>query len=180
MKDINLRVQLFDLHRLKQRGTLRGADSRQEYEYYVEHFLKNEAHMASLFQEFPELHRAMHLKEMQEAELRAEVYERLAGDKDEIIRTICHGQMFQGVTEIDDTIGDAHCGGKCAVRVTLDNGRILYYKPHSIRKSIAYQRLYQYICEKAYLNTIQIGYVDKGTYGWEEHVAYRECQSVEE
>ena len=33
-------------------------------------------------------------------------------------------------------------------KVELDNGTILYYKPHSLDKNIKYQELYNYLCRK--------------------------------
>lgn len=175
-----LRVFILDLHRIKQSGRLHGADSRQEYEYYIEHFWKNETHMKSLFQEFPELYRVVRLGERQEAELRAEVYERLHHDREQITDVICHGKEFGGIADLDVTVGDPHRGGRRAVRVTLDNGMVLYYKPHSIDKAIAYQQVYRYFCDKAQMGTLPIGYLDYGSYGWEEHVPYAECQTREQ
>lgn len=53
-------------------------------------------------------------------------------------------------------------------KVELDNGTILYYKPHSLDKNIKYQELYNYLCRKTGISCRTVQYLSHDSYGWEE------------
>ena len=55
-------------------------------------------------------------------------------------------------------------------KVELDNGTILYYKPHSLDKNIKYQELYNYLCRKTGISCRTVQYLSHDSYGWEEKI----------
>ena len=76
--------------------------------------------------------------------------------------------------------GDIHRGGFCVSKIEFDNGSILYYKPHSLDKDIKYQQLYKYLCEKAGISCREVKCLSRPTYGWEENIENKSCNTKEE
>lgn len=65
-------------------------------------------------------------------------------------------------------------------KVELDNGTILYYKPHSLDKNIKYQELYNYLCRKTGISCRTVQYLSHDSYGWEEKIENIPCKNESE
>lgn len=76
--------------------------------------------------------------------------------------------------------GDTHRGGRSVAKVELDNGTILYYKPHSLDKNIKYQELYNYLCRKTGISCRTVQYLSHDSYGWEEKIENIPCKNESE
>lgn len=50
----------------------------------------------------------------------------------EISRELCNREIDK-IIKIDGGIGDTHCRGRQVLKLTLDTGEQLLYKPHSLR-----------------------------------------------
>ena len=75
--------------------------------------------------------------------------------------------------------GDIHKNGRSVSKIEFDNGSILYYKPHSLDKDIKYQQLYKYLCEKAGISCREVRCLSRQTYGWEENIENKSCNTKE-
>lgn len=176
---IALRTLILDIHRKKGEGKLEGDNPEEQYAYYNDRWLNQEAYMEEVYQEFPELYRLISQEVSNTYSSAAEIARNLREDKKEIIKNFCSGQDFTEITELKFT-GDSHNGGKRAARVQLDNGTVLYYKPHSLRKNELYQSVYGYLCEKAGISYKKVRYLSNDTYGWEENIENKSCNTKEE
>lgn len=179
LEKIALRTLILDIHRKKDEGKLIGKNSREEYRYYSETWLGDKKNIKNLLEEFPELHRLMMLKLNQIYSLAEEVLYRLEKDKAEIAEIFCRGQSFSKVISLEFK-GDSHKGGRQAVRLELDNGTVLYYKPHTLLKNIQYQRVYDYLCRKTGVVCKNLQYLSRSDYGWEENIENKSCSRKEE
>ncbi|MDD2957726.1 MAG: type 2 lanthipeptide synthetase LanM [Lachnospiraceae bacterium] len=175
MKEIPLRTLILDIHRQKAAGNLRGSTPAEEYKDYNSRLLGDEEYTKRLCSEFPEMNRLLQQQTEYFVSLLGEVLGRLEKDRQEIVDLFCGGRDFSQIRDLDSSIADSHNGGKRAVRLELDNGTILYYKPHSLKKNQNYQKLYRFLCEKAELGCCDVKYLDEGTYGWEENMEYQAC-----
>lgn len=176
---IALRTLILDIHRKKGEGKLVGDTPEEQYTYYNDRWLNQEEHMEEVYQEFPELYRLISQEVSNTYSSAAEIARNLREDKKEIIKNFCSGQDFTEITELKFT-GDSHNGGRRAARVQLDNGTVLYYKPHSLRKNELYQSVYGYLCEKAGISYKKVRYLSHDTYGWEENIENKSCNTKEE
>lgn len=180
LKKILLRILILDIHRLKNAGKLRGETPAEQYTYYEEVYLNNEAHIKDLCGEFPEMRRLVSLKLQNYMDMLDEILSHLEADKEQIIKIFCHNRRFEKVVDLDLSAGDSHNGGRCAAKVILDNGTVLYYKPHSIQKNEIYQEVYEYLCKKAGISCKKVKYLSRTDYGWEENIENKDCHTEEE
>lgn len=79
-----------------------------------------------------------------------------------------------------DIGGDTHNNGKCVVKVNVNNGETIYYKPHSLSMDILFDKITSRIMKiLKYTNHEfeHIRCVDSGEYGWQERIEYQQCEN---
>ena len=195
---VAIRPIISELHILKKLGLLCGHTPEEEYDYFVRHYLKDPEYQQGFFGKYPEAYRLCQTVEKKEHAFYQEITTRLAKDHEAIVQNVCHGKGFKTFKKIDLNIGDRHNYGRSVSKILLDNGINIYYKPHSLKKTICYQDIYELLCVKAGLeNRIQrdcsreteredltdtgkVPYLDCGDYGWEGEVKKRDCENGEQ
>ena len=132
MINIIQRIVIFDIYRKKTNHDLRGNNVKEQYDYYEKKYLNNATYVKSLLQEYPELKRLLELKNNSIQRAECEIRKSLYAEKEQIQKIFCDGRKFSGTVGIYMSKGDTHRGGRSVAKVELDNGTILYYKPHSL------------------------------------------------
>ena len=156
-----LKILILDVHRQKNFGNLKGSTPKEQYDYYEKKYLNNATYVKSLLQEYPELKRLLELKNNSIQRAECEIRKSLYAEKEQIQKIFCDGRKFSGTVGIYMSKGDIHRGGRSVAKVELDNGTILYYKPHSLDKNIKYQELYNYLCRKTGISCRTVQYLDR-------------------
>lgn len=195
---IAIRPIISELQILKKLGLLCGSTPEEEYNYFVHHYLESPEYQQEFFRKYPEACRLCQAVEEEEHAFYQEMTTRLAKDHDAIVQSICHGKEFKTFKKIDLNIGDRHNHGRSVSKILLDNGISVYYKPHSLKKAICYQKLYDLLCKRAGLEngtqgdrghetdredsiyTGKVSYIDCGDYGWEGEAKKQECENEEQ
>ncbi len=160
-----LKILILDVHRQKNFGNLKGSTPKEQYDYYEKKYLNNATYVKSLLQEYPELKRLLELKNNSIQRAECEIWKSLYAEKEQIQKIFCDGRKFSGTVGIYMSKGDIHRGGRSVAKVELDNGTILYYKPHSLDKNIKYQELYNYLCRKTGISCRTVQYLSNDCYG---------------
>ena len=174
-----VRIYILDLYKQKSQGKLHGKTKEQKYFYYKRYFWKNRQYKKSIFDQYLELNR---LYKIQCNKLK--IWKNVRGNwnKDQVyIR--CAFPNLKGckyILKILENQGDIHKNGRSVSKIEFDNGSILYYKPHSLDKDIKYQQLYKYLCEKAGISCREVRCLSRQTYGWEENIENKSCNTKEE
>ena len=175
-----LKILILDVHRQKNFGNLKGSTPKEQYDYYEKKYLNNATYVKSLLQEYPELKRLLELKNNSIQRAECEIRKSLYAEKEQIQKIFCDGRKFSGTVGIYMSKGDTHRGGRSVAKVELDNGTILYYKPHSLDKNIKYQELYNYLCRKTGISCRTVQYLSHDSYGWEEKIENIPCKNESE
>ena len=140
---VAIRPIISELHILKKLGLLCGHTPEEEYDYFVRHYLKDPEYQQGFFGKYPEAYRLCQIVEKEEHAFYQEITTRLAKDHEAIVQNVCHGKEFETFKNIDLNIGDRHNYGRSVSKILLDNGINIYYKPHSLKKTICYQDIYE-------------------------------------
>ena len=177
---ISERIFILSIHEQKAKGNLKGNTSEEQYDYYEKKYLNNATYVKSLLQEYPELKRLLELKNNSIQRAECEIRKSLYAEKEQIQKIFCDGRKFSGTVGIYMSKGDTHRGGRSVAKVELDNGTILYYKPHSLDKNIKYQELYNYLCRKTGISCRTVQYLSHDSYGWEEKIENIPCKNESE
>lgn len=195
---IAIRPIISELQILKKLGLLCGRTPEEEYNYFVRHYLEASDYQQEFFGKYPEAYRLCQIVEKEEHAFYQEITMRLAKDHAAIVQNICHGKEFETFRKIDLNIGDRHNHGRSVSKILLDNGISIYYKPHSLKKAICYQNVYELLWKRAGLEhgaqrdcldegecgdsvyTGKVPYIDCDDYGWEGEARKQDCENEEQ
>ena len=178
LENICIRILILDISEKKSNHELYGFTVHEEYNFYIKHFWKNESYKCDLAIRYAEGSRLQKLKEKYFVILQNEINEKINIDKDMISKKF-HENMNE-FQMLNKDQGDIHKNGRSVSKIEFDNGSILYYKPHSLDKDIKYQQLYKYLCEKAGISCREVRCLSRQTYGWEENIENKSCNTIEE
>lgn len=170
LQKLCIRTLIYEIHNLKNQGRLEGDDTKAAYDYFTEHVI-NQEWRASLFRKYPVLERCIGEVIVRSSKLYAEAVNRLFANKEAIVKGILGGTDFSAVAGIEGDIADSHRGGKSVLRMKLDNGKMIIYKPHSISNECIFQRLVQKLGKECGITMYEMKRLDCNTYGF--------CQCVE-
>ena len=180
IREIPMRVLIFEMQRQKKEGKLFGKDPEEEYQYYCRRLLKNTTYRKELGEKYPEMVRLLFVKMEFAFQNLRNLLEQFEKEKEKLEKELCGGEKISFIQNLLIGDSDSHQGGKTVIRCWFDNGRMAVYKPHSIRKEKLYQKLYGWFCQKCGMEAFFFFMEGEGDYGWEEYLSVKECQTVEE
>lgn len=175
-----MRCLIEDLKNKKLAGALCGRDSSEEYRYYIEEYLSDFEYQNRFFRQYPELTQLLICKAGDFVKATETLLDRLEQDREAIKETICSGRAFSRVVSVTAGLSDEHRPGETAVRLTLDNGCGIYYKPHGLETAVYYHAFHGWLLKHMGMDAADYRIVDRSTYGWEEEILYKECQNEAE
>ena len=169
---------ILDIFKKKKEGELIGSSPEEEYRYYKKRFLSNKPYVKKILAEYPELYRLYKVRSSKMSFLKKKMKEHLLDDDIQLNFIL----LKKGNKKVKRLVhkGDIHRGGSSVSKIEFDNGSILYYKPHGLDKDIKYQQLYKYLCEKAGISCREVKCLSRPTYGWEENIENKSCNTKEE
>lgn len=179
LQTICLRSLILEMHWYKNNGLLKGQNPQEEYVYFCKEIIGKKEFIDSCFERYPELYRCIQAKIQFVTDYNQEIMHNFERDKSEISKTICKRETNK-IIKIDGGVGDTHCQGKQVLKLTLDNGEKILYKPHSLRNEVIFSQLLQWLAERTGIVQKQYNVLSRETYGWSSVVEYQECKSNEE
>lgn len=144
LQAICLRTLIAEMHQYKDKHLLKGQNSQEEYLYFCREVIGKQKFIDACFEKYPELYRCVQEKIQFVTDYYQEVLHNFEQDKSEISRTICNREINK-IIKIDGGVGDTHCQGKQVLKLTLDNGEKILYKPHSLRNEVIFSELLQWL-----------------------------------
>lgn len=176
---LSIRTLVSEMHIAKVTDQLKGESSEERYQYFVDAFLKDKEHLRELFQIYPVLARLMVETVERVIATHLESIERFLIDLDDI-RTTFVGD-FSYLTKVEAGAGDTHQEGRSVSVFTFASGDRLVYKPRSMAIDEHYNDFITWINEKGFSYKLSFAKVlNRDTYGWQEFISARECESREE
>ena len=179
LEHICVRTLIYEIHKSKNEGELRGKDTREEYKDFCQRIITPQWRK-QLEKEYPLLKRSIYETIQNCNRQYAQVLSRIEKDRREIQQVLCGGQEFSGVADITGGIGDAHRGGQSVVKVHLDNGYTIIYKPHSLENESRFEELADKAGRACGLEMKQVPRICRDNYGWEACIDRAPCRTKEE
>ena len=169
------RTLVLEMHVARLRGDLAGEAPAERFAAFVARLRRPEV-AAALLSEYPVLARqaAQRLDLWVAASL--ELCGRLAADWPLLVATFFGGVSPGDLAAVDGGAGDRHRGGRAVHVLTFASGAKLVYKPRPLAADAHFQELLAWLNAAAAvppLATVRV--LDRGAYGWMEHVAAAGC-----
>lgn len=180
LAECSIRTLIFEMHVSKKAGELKGASSKEEYEYYVSSLLQDEEYLNALFIEYPVLLRLIVENIEKCVNNFTLLLERIERDHVDIVEKLCDKNDFTKIIEISNQMSDSHHGGAASFQIKLDNGYTIIYKPHTLSNEMVFQRMCKWCFKQCNIKSWEYNIVLHDTYGWVQYITYEECKSEDE
>jgi len=180
IKEIPVRVCVFEMQAAKQQGKLQGEDERAEYDWFCNRCLGDFRYIKELCGKYPEMLRLFFVRLDFTYRYLLSFFRHLENDRKVLEQRMHGGKPIYQIKKMVMGGSDSHNSGKAVIRLELDGGQEIIYKPHNLRKESIYQDLYGEVCKKMGLAPFQYWICDRGDYGWEEYLKDQECEDLEQ
>lgn len=179
LQTICLRTLIVEMHVYKENGLLRGKTSQEEYSYFCKEVIEKEDFVQKIFGKYPELQRCVKEKLKYIIDYYLEVVEHFCQDRLEISEKMCEGDCRR-ITGVKAGFSDTHRQGKQVLKIIIDHGNEVLYKPHSLKNEVLFAEMLQWLSQKIQIDQKQYSIVSKQDHGWSAIVQYSTCQSEKE
>jgi type 2 lantibiotic biosynthesis protein LanM len=174
------RTLVLELQVSRLEGKLQGETPEERFGSFVA-MLREPASGLELLRRYPVLARDACLHADQWVETSLETMARLAVDRREIVARFAGGEDPGPVATARTGLGDFHAEGRSVTVLTFASGLRIVYKPRSLALDLRFQELIAWLNERGASPPLpRLGVLDRGSYGWMEHVAASPCRTAEE
>lgn len=177
---IPLRCLILEMHELKEKNMLSGQDSVQMYESYLDDFLNDEKYLLTFNIKYPLVKKLINEKIKDTVDFIRELLQYLQRDKQVLEKEFCGGKEFDGIEDMEVYLSDEHISGKSVVRIGLDNGCVVYYKPKDLSVSRSYQEIHAWLMKECGEKAFPYPMICRSTYGWEKEIESTPCMCERE
>lgn len=132
LQEICMRTLIVEMHICKSAGKLKGENNREEYEYYCNKIVGEMVNIKKMFEKYPVLHQCVEKRITYSINFYKEILEHFSKHRATICDQLCRANCFLKIVSIESKHSDVHRGGRHVVKVRLDDGSEILYKPHSM------------------------------------------------
>lgn len=177
LQEICIRTLVVEIHVYKDRGKLKGSNTKEEYDYFCENIVGSREFMQKLFEQYPVLERCITERAMCLQDYYTEVIENFQKDKDLMSKVVCRGKKVNKIVSVIGSNSDLHHRGKQVLKILLDSGDRVLYKPRSMENEKVYEELLQHISESIGITQYQYPILTFGNHSWCTIVEYDCCHT---
>ena len=179
LNNLCIRTLIYEMYICGQEGLLEGNEFEQ-YQYYIDHYLKDKQYLNDFFSLYPVLERRINEIIQNTIDIYKEVIERIDTDANEIMREFNIVESAFIVEHLSTDFSDSHKNGRRVFCVEFVSGEKILYKPRCLQNEIKLQEITNYFYKICNLGSYEYCILDKGKYGWCEIVTQKDCESTEE
>lgn len=179
LQNIALRTLIAEMHGYKQKGMLKGADSKEQYQDFCKRCGSKEF-FYYIADTYPVLFRC--IREHIECQIRyyVQVMQWFQDDYDKIGELFFDGVAPGRIIGIASGLSDLHHGGKEVLKLCLENGKKIFLKPRSMENEQFFARLLDWISERTGSSQYHYTILSRCDHSWCESVEYERCQSEQD
>lgn len=179
LQNIALRTLIAEMHGYKQRGMLKGVDSKEEYQDFCRICGRKEF-FYYIADTYPVLSRCIRERIECQIQYYVQVVQWFREDSDKIGELFFDGEIPGRITGIESGLSDLHNGGKEVLKICLENGKKLLLKPRSMENEQFFTRLLGWISERTDSSQYHYRILSCRDHSWCEIVEYQSCESEQE
>ncbi|MNH92252.1 Lanthionine synthetase C-like protein [compost metagenome] len=175
------RTLVLELHVAKKLGELEGDTPEERFRSFVAKHLCQPDGLEFIYGEYPMLARMLMIRTCFIVEAVLEAVIRFTADHAEITDRLALPPEHGRLQSFTAGMGDAHQQGRSVMRLRLESGTELMYKPKPLGASSHFSAFLVWMNRKGFTPAFRpLLVLDKGSYGWEECIAAASCSSAQE
>lgn len=175
MQSVSIRTLILEMHKKTQDCT-----DEDKYKFFTQTCLSDSAYTEYLLSEYPVLERCLWECVSRNVTFFSELVCHIKNDKIQIAQNILNGNGFSHIEEIESNLADAHASGKQVLKIRLDNGQKIIYKPHDIENEQWFGQFLGFLGQACGIEMYQPKMISRDGYGWVECIDQKECRSYAE
>lgn len=179
LQNICIRTLIVEMHDYDRCGKLKGKDSREKYEYFCKEIIKKEF-MQRTFVRYPVLCQCVEETVKNMVVFYADIIKCFQKDRQAIQRVFCRGKEIRSICRITGGFSDVHNKGRCVVKVLLDNGIEILYKPRSMDNEKRYAEMLQWLAGETRVSQYEYAILSYPDHSWCSIVGSASCDSQKE
>lgn len=180
LQEVCIRTLIVKMHEFKQQSDVIKTGGQNIYDYFCEKIIGSTEFMLQLFCDYPVLLRIIYELVEYFVNYYIEICNHFREDKDEIELKFCRGKSARKIDKIVLSASDMHNNGKQVVRVFLDNGFEILYKPRPMKNEKVYAEFLQWLSNKTKIEQKEYDFMTVQNHSWSEIVRQEPCNSEEE
>lgn len=174
------RTLALELHASRLEGKLQGDTPEERFSSFISS-LQQPGTALEILQRYPVLARDACRHADQWAETSLEMIERFVADREEIVRLFAGGEDPGALVDAQIGLSDRHAGGRSVAILEFRSGFRVVYKPKSLIVDLRFQELVAWLNDRGATPPLQcLKILDRGSYGWMEHIAASPCATMDE
>lgn len=174
------RTLALELHASRLEGKLQGDTPEERFASFIAS-LKQPGTALEILQRYPVLARDACRHAEQWAETSLEMIERFGADWEEIVRLFAGGEDPGALVDAQIGLSDRHAGGRSVAILEFRSGFRVVYKPKPLTVDLRFQELVAWLNDRGATPPLQcLKILDRGSYGWMEHIAASPCATMDE
>lgn len=150
LNNLCIRTLIYEMYICGQEGLLEGNEFEQ-YQYYIDHFLKDKQYLNDFFSLYSVLERRINEIIQNTIDIYKEVIERIDTDANEIMREFNIAESAFIVEHLSTDFSDSHKNGRRVFCVEFVSGEKILYKPRCLQNEIKLQEITNYFYKILYL-----------------------------
>jgi len=180
LQEMCMRTLIIKMNEYRENKKLVGNDSREEYNYFCNEIVGDSCFVKNFFLEFPALYYCVKRKIHYIVQFYKEIIENFIADIQDIEHCLCKDRRVNAIGKVYGNFSDVHNEGKQVVKIELDNGDSLYYKPHSMKNEKLYMKMLQWISKKTNIQQKSYLFLSYENHSWTTIVKYKSCENEEQ
>lgn len=179
LQTICIRTLIVEMHTYKEKGLLIQGTPEEEYYFFCEVCVKKRKFLTDMMEKYPAFIWCIEERINRLVDFYTEVIGRFKRDKGKICEMF-NTQEIEYIAEICSTASDLHNQGRQVLKIELNNGATVLYKPHSMENEYQYMRLLEWIAGKTGIEQYSYPFLSFQEYSWCSVVSHDCCYTEEE
>lgn len=180
LQEICMRTLIVEMHICKSAGKLKGENNREEYEYYCNKIVGETVNIKKMFEKYPVLHQCVEKRITYSINFYKEILEHFSKHRATICDQLCRANCFLKIVSIESKHSDVHRGGRHVVKVRLDDGSEILYKPHSMENEKQFGELLHWMSQGLKIAQLDYKFLSYEDHSWCSIVEYKSCKTEDE
>lgn len=180
LQAICIRTLIVEMHKYKADGRLKYGTPEQEYKYFCRICIRDRAFFQAIIDNYTILLRCIAGRIESFAGFYAEVVSNFKKDLPQIRGMIDSEEIIDEISDIQSTASDLHNNGKQVLKLILNQGTAVLYKPHSMENEKRYRELLEWVSEKTGIRQYNYSFLSMSEHSWCTVVSYDSCQTEAE
>ncbi len=180
LEAICLRTLVVEIQYCRAGGMLGEGSPADQYERFVEEYLRDSEQMISFWETYPWLYEIVNDEVNRYTAFLGQILNHFLEDREELEKCLGQGKKLYRITDAQMDRGDIHGDGKAVARLELNGGISVYYKPGDKNLKAGFIKELNELYQKQGLSVWDYHAVIKTDHAWEETVLTEECCASDE